>query len=812
MVNMISYEEFEQIVVKILERDIASNQDQKSAIQADLNQSLFIVAGPGSGKTTVIVLKILKYLFVDDVEPEEIVATTFTRKAADELTSRILDWGYKIKDYLLNEGMNKGYEFEKIQKIAHIDFNQILTGTVDSVAQDLLRVNRQPGTNLPNVIESFVTESAMTNVGLYRNDRYLNEDLQKYLGELKGRDKIKNPSMMSQMILSIKNKMYYDVVDMDEIRQTSTDPGQIQVLDAIDEYEKELRGRNSIDFPMLEDLFLEKLENEEFEDFLSKVKIVLVDEYQDTNLLQEKIYFKIAEFAIRNGGNITVVGDDDQSLYRFRGATVDLFTNFPKRASESLGIYVNVINLKENYRSTENIINLCNHFAELDEKYQNARVSHKPPIVCPENNKGKNIPIIGLFRNTQEILARDLSNLISELINKGTVRRKVQNIVDTKSFEKLNNSNNLALKSKDKEDKYIEISLDSEDGSASDIAFLTYSTKETSRGHNYKFPYYLRKTLEKRNVEVFNPRGQDIQDIQAVQIFCGLMLECIDPDMKIQKMDKNIPKSSFRIMRRWRENARKFMDKDPEPVIPITLKEFVELWQLRKPYKMDKWPSSVRLMDLAYKLLTWIDYLQEDVEGIVYLEAITQTINQTGFFNEYGSEIYFDTESKEIKSINELYWNVFIPIASGGVSIEEELLETLPDNRLNIMSIHQSKGLEFPLVIVDVGSEFDKDLANTSFLRFPKKGGQDQELEDRIRKYSKDMKIVKRDQVDRSFDDLTRRYFVAFSRAQDVLILVGLTSNIYGYDTKDKHRNIPNIALGWNRDEEFIGFNEMYMI
>ena len=74
------------------------------------------------------------------------------------------------------------------------------------------------------------------------------------------------------------------------------------------------------------------------------------------------------------------------------------------------------------------------------------------------------------------------------------------------------------------------------------------------------------------------------------------------------------------------------------------------------------------------------------------------------------------------------------------------------------------------------------------------------------------MKIVKRDQVDRSFDDLTSRYFVAFSRAQDGLILVGLTSNIYGYDTKDKHRNIPNIALGWNRDEEFIGFNEMYMI
>ena len=83
---MISYEEFKEIIVKTLERDISSNQDQNSAISSRADQSLFIVAGPGSGKTTVMVLKILKFIFVDDIAPSEILATTFTKKAAKELT------------------------------------------------------------------------------------------------------------------------------------------------------------------------------------------------------------------------------------------------------------------------------------------------------------------------------------------------------------------------------------------------------------------------------------------------------------------------------------------------------------------------------------------------------------------------------------------------------------------------------------------------------------------------------------------------------------------------------------------------------
>ena len=102
-------------------QDISSNIDQRNAVIAPCDKSLFIVAGPGSGKTTVMVLKLLKYIFVDDIEPNRILATTFTRKAADELYSRILGWGDTIKNHILDTTD----DFNTITKIIKIDFNII---------------------------------------------------------------------------------------------------------------------------------------------------------------------------------------------------------------------------------------------------------------------------------------------------------------------------------------------------------------------------------------------------------------------------------------------------------------------------------------------------------------------------------------------------------------------------------------------------------------------------------------------------------------------------------------------------------------
>ena len=207
-------------------------------------------------------------------------------------------------------------------------------------------------------------------------------------------------------------------------------------------------------------------------------------------------------------------------------------------------------------------------------------------------------------------------------------------------------------------------------------------------------------------------------------------------------------------------------------------------------------------MELAYKLTTWIEELQDDVEGVVYLEAITKSITQTGFFNEYHSNISFENAYAERQSVLEAIWNIFIPLSTGGVKIDESLLETLPNNRVNVLSIHQSKGLEFPLVIVDVGSKFKTNDIKTQKLRFPKSLKDKITIEDSIRKHSV-LGESDRSEKDRSFDDLTRLYFVAFSRAESVLLLVGLSSAIEGYTKKNKHFDIPNVALGWSRNENY---------
>jgi DNA helicase II / ATP-dependent DNA helicase PcrA len=336
-------------------------------------------------------------------------------------------------------------------------------------------------------------------------------------------------------------------------------------------------------------------------------------------------------------------------------------------------------------------------------------------------------------------------------------------------------------------------------GAVGDCALLCSSPRErTSRGRE-RLPLLLRRELGNlpNPVEVFNPRGQQLSEVPEVQQLCGLILECVDPDARIQNSITNFPGAAANVFNRWRQEAQRYINSNPPAPGSVgqrnTLDAFVRSWQQRSPQGGGSWPREVALIELLYELVTWILPFQEDQPFGIFLEAITRTITQMAPF-AYDSTVHRDPPWAEA-SVRAILWNVLEPLAAGAIDIDEDLIEQLPRDRLQIMSIHQAKGLEFPLVIVDVASDFTMNHHMQAYARYPT-GGSTQTLEDELRPFSP-LGQPTRAARDRAFDDLTRHYFVAFSRPQDVLMLVGI-----GDPGNGPLPRIRNVAAGYTRDEQ----------
>lgn len=718
---MISQEKYIELVETILNRSM-ENSSQKEAIMAPVDESQYIVAGPGSGKTTVLVLKILKYYFVDDISFDDVIVTTFTKKAARELKNRTILWAKMISealDYDLN-----------------YDFNRMVIGTLDSIAEDIVC----DGESI-EVIDNF-TSSALMMQTLLLDNKNSNKKLKQFLKKLKNSVGGVNTTEMNNQIRSIRERIYYDIVDYDKLKENSNN--EYILFDIIDAYNMTLKERGILDYPMLETRLYDMLCDCKVSR-LNHFKVLLIDEYQDTNYLQEQIYFKMARYVLENNGNITVVGDDDQSLYRFRGATIDLFTEYLKRINDYMGIKPKSIFLKKNYRSTVNIINFVNEFIHLDKKYESSRSINKP-LIEPDSNSPNGLPVMGMFRNNIEELTTDLSNLIYDLkIGKDTSRRVGSKIYD--------------LKQKDNPS----------------IAILTNSPKEISAYNRHRLPFYVRESITGRSedIAVFNPRGQNIEATDIVSLICGLILVSIDSDATIENNLDNIPPHTKKILKDWRKKVENYLS-CKEKEVPLYGKDIV-------------------LSDLLDDIeVECSDLIKESSENSIYHDIIMETINQTN--NAISDEGRL--------SANQIFWHILVPIASGAVNVDDDMFDVSIDENINIMSIHQAKGLEFDIVIVDVGCDIYKNDASSAFKRFPRNGGKTHSIEKYLGDYSKLSLSNENKGLDNAFNDLIRRYFVAYTRAKSLLILVGLNSMRYGYKGDFQNNiKIPNVATGWSRDK-----------
>ncbi len=286
------------------------NERQREAI-VSADGPLLILAGAGSGKTTVVVNKIAYILEKKLARPYEILAITFTNKAANELKERV--------ERILEEGADG-----------------LWLGTFHSVCMKILRKN--------------ITKLGYSNDFLIYDSQDQKTLIKRCLKELSMDEKTFPPkSMLSEISAAKDNLMEPDVflaAYQGDFRKTKV--GELYKL-----YQKRLFEANALDFDdiIILTVKLFSVDNEVLEYYQNKFKYVFVDEYQDTNNAQ---YLLTSQLAGKYK-NICVVGDDDQSIYKFRGANINNILDFEKDFENA-----KVIKLEQNYRSTQHILDAAN--------------------------------------------------------------------------------------------------------------------------------------------------------------------------------------------------------------------------------------------------------------------------------------------------------------------------------------------------------------------------------------------------------------------------------------------------------------------
>lgn len=732
------------------------NEQQEKAAFSSLSKPLFIVAGPGTGKTTVLAVRILYLVFVEGYNPNAIMATTFTRKAASELRSRILSWGNTLISVICEEFKNDAVITKWIYSI---DINQIITGTIDSIAQDAIEDDRLPTEVTPVIIDKQFALGIIRKNILFNNGTYENPLLNQAVMSICGLDDINVPQLIKSFF-DLSERFVHDLVDTDQFSNSS--PANCVLIDTLKQYWSYLEDNHLMDFAIMERDFLKRIHAGRLSSIKS-LRAIFVDEFQDTNPLQEEIYYSICE---KSGASLTVVGDDDQSIYRFRGATVEIFSSFLARIVQRLGeIWApERVDLVQNYRSSSRIVEFSNVFIHLDSDFEPTRTPNKK-IIRPlaERSGGciSNLPVLGMFRQTIEELSVDLSQFLLRVFSEDGFSISIGE-KGTPSFA------NITI-------------TKGPDGNWGDAVLLSSTANDFASSGRERLPRYLRLALQSNGVSVFNPRGRSIVDIDQVAICLGLLLLCIDSDGYILNStfppSKSWAQSAVSQMLNWRSRAKSYLEDEANP-FRDEINGFVRDWANQKPSGEQKWPTEWPLVELLFTIMRWIPLFQNNPEGQIYLEVLARSITIAGKLTSYSGNILFDSKYHEY-SIKSIYQEVMLPIANGEVEVDEEVMPIVPRSYFPIMTIHQAKGLEFPLVIVDVGSDYKINSKKQRFSRYPESGNTTHHVENSLSPYSQIGALrLQRTELQRAFDDLRRLYFVAHTRAQDVLLLVGLNTTI----------------------------------
>ncbi len=347
---------------KVLNAHILSNLNprQQEAVQYTAGP-LLIVAGAGSGKTRVLTYRIA-YLINLGVKPERILALTFTNKAAEEMKSRIATL------------------VDKYQAM------KVWAGTFHSIFARILRIE----SNHLGYTSSFSIYDTDDSIRLIKQivDRS-NISLQKL-----------TPQSIQSKISWAKNQM----ISWQKYAASAQTPFDKFIANVFAEYEKRLRLNNAMDFDdlLLNMIALLKSSEEIKSKYCNRFEHILIDEYQDTNRAQ----YEALKILSSKHRNICVVGDDAQSIYRWRGAEIRNILDFSKDYSDA-----KLIRLEQNYRSTKIILEAADSLIAYNK-------NQIPKKLWTENSKGEKIELFVCEDESEE--AEKICSRIKQFVDTGT--------------------------------------------------------------------------------------------------------------------------------------------------------------------------------------------------------------------------------------------------------------------------------------------------------------------------------------------------------------------------------------------------------
>jgi DNA helicase-2/ATP-dependent DNA helicase PcrA len=471
-------------------------------------------------------------------------------------------------------------------------------------------------------------------------------------------------------------------------------------------YRELLEKKNSMDFSSIQtDTWKLLTENEEVcKAVQDKIRYVMVDEYQDTNYIQEQLVFKI----VGDKKNLCVVGDDDQGMYRFRGATIRNILEFPDKFEKD---ECQVIHLNDNYRSEPGIINFYNNWMESVEGinlFNWDKYRYPKQIRAKKSNVRPGVSVYACGGDSIDIEKQELLEMIQRLISNGNVSNLNQ------------------------------------------IAFLFKSVKSNEATE-------IAEYLEANGIPVYSPRSDMFFERKEVKQLLGCIMFCFNQymsDLKNNMFRYPISKELREYYISCRAEAITLLKED------AGLKEYISNKALEIINLKEDTDSG--LLDILYRIVSFEPfkgYLQSDLKQNVVgsraarnLSEISRMIAKYCFLHDMHL-LTVDNKNE----IAEQWFNLYLKyLYIDGIGEYEDESEYAPSGCVSFMTIHQSKGLEFPVVVV--GSLGSVPRKNSDALMYT--------AESRFfnRQPYEPMANIK-------FFDFWRLYYVAFSRAQNLLVL-----------------------------------------